>query len=331
MNSPASDPEEGAAVETTAVSVHRAFAYAVGAPGWGEWYAGFRLRAAGTVAALVVFFVWFTWALWRTSGAVTAMLASSLGNVRSIGPTPEIPGIELGISVLGLYVTWAWGVVSAVDCAVEARASSRVDPQRHGIWPLVLSWLSPGSGQIYEGRRGWGFALWGVWLAGLFLGLGAVADMAAGLKELLGGGAGLTEAPKIVAAVRALSLGTTLGTGQLLQLAVWTLAFLETCRFVRTAWGEPGSPRAYAVLLGAAWLCPGGAQMLQGREKAAVGVAALFVGSQVLLGLLLGADLLDASRVDTLMWVPTLVQWGALAEAPVRGGISPAGGPPDRS
>ena len=46
-----------------AVSVHRAFVYGACGPGFGEIYAGARLRGYATLLLFLAFTVWFTWSL----------------------------------------------------------------------------------------------------------------------------------------------------------------------------------------------------------------------------------------------------------------------------
>jgi len=81
-------------------------------------------------------------------------------------------------------------------------------------------------------------------------------------------------------------------------------------------WLQPSMACGIA-LFGLGWLCPGSGQLLQGRSRIGWAFVAVYVGSKLLIGLLLGRDFITVSTADTLAWLSVLVQWGAMIEAPL--------------
>jgi len=81
-----------------------------------------------------------------------------------------------------------------------------------------------------------------------------------------------------------------------------------------TRWSGP-SAAAATGLVGLNWLCPGAGQLLQARRKPGWIILAGYIGSRLLIGLLLGADLVSVTRADSLAWIPVILQWGSVAEA----------------
>jgi len=73
-----------------------------------------------------------------------------------------------------------------------------------------------------------------------------------------------------------------------------------------------------AALVGMGWLCPGSGQLLQRRDKFGWYLLAGYLGSKLLIGFLLGNDLITVSTADSLAWVPLIIQWAATLEAPIR-------------
>jgi hypothetical protein len=82
-------------------------------------------------------------------------------------------------------------------------------------------------------------------------------------------------------------------------------------------WTTPSAIYGLA-LAGLGWLCPGSGQLLQRRGKIGWYLLAGYLGSKLLIGFLLGNDLITVPTADGLAWIPLIVQWGAMFEAPVR-------------
>jgi hypothetical protein len=73
-----------------------------------------------------------------------------------------------------------------------------------------------------------------------------------------------------------------------------------------------------ASLFGIGWLCPGAGHLLQKRYTIGYCILAGYIGSKLLIGFLLGNDLLNIQKADTLAWISVLIQWSAMIEAPFR-------------
>jgi hypothetical protein len=79
-------------------------------------------------------------------------------------------------------------------------------------------------------------------------------------------------------------------------------------------WSTP-SVALGAALFGIGWLCPGAGQLLQKRYRIGYYILAGYIGSKLLIGFLLGNDLLTIQKADTLAWISVLIQWSAMIEA----------------
>jgi hypothetical protein len=84
-----------------------------------------------------------------------------------------------------------------------------------------------------------------------------------------------------------------------------------------TRWTTPSAVYGLA-LVGLGWLCPGSGQLLQRQDKTGWYLLAGYLGSKLLIGFLLGNDLIVVSTADGLAWIPVLIQWAAMLEAPIR-------------
>jgi len=87
-----------------------------------------------------------------------------------------------------------------------------------------------------------------------------------------------------------------------------------------TKWTNPSWVYG-AALFGLGWLCPGAGQLLQGRHRIGWGLWAAYFASKLLIVILLGGDVIAVATADTLAWLPLIVQWGAMIEAPVAMGL----------
>ena len=112
--------------------------------------------------------------------------------------------------------------------------------------------------------------------------------------------------------------------GKLFQIAVRYFALAATLAALRQGplktdrrWATPSA--VYGLALGGlGWLCPGSGQLLQRRDKIGWCLLAGYLGSKLLIGFLLGNDLIAVPTADGLAWIPLIVQWAALSEALIR-------------
>jgi hypothetical protein len=65
------------------------------------------------------------------------------------------------------------------------------------------------------------------------------------------------------------------------------------------------------------WLCPGSGQILQRRLKIGWYFLAVYLGSKLLIGFLLGHNFIAVQTADSLAWITVLIQWVAMFEAPI--------------
>ncbi|MBW2249669.1 MAG: hypothetical protein JRF60_03320, partial [Deltaproteobacteria bacterium] len=148
------------------VSVHRAFIYGASVPGFGEIYAGSRIRGFITAGVFIFFLVWFNWMVIDIIVRIMDLLFNRL-NQTGDSVLSDLPIFSLGISFLGMYYVWLWAMISSVDVAVKHRQKNETSPQESVAWGVAMSWFCPGAGQMYTGYRQFGYIL----LAGNILGI----------------------------------------------------------------------------------------------------------------------------------------------------------------
>jgi len=83
------------------VSAHRAFIYSACAPGWGDIYAGSRLRGYATLLIFLFCAAWFTWTMAQTLRTVVGQMFDSLEGITPF-ILPELPLVSLRISLSGI-------------------------------------------------------------------------------------------------------------------------------------------------------------------------------------------------------------------------------------
>jgi hypothetical protein len=304
------------------ISIHRAFIYSAGAPGWGDIYAGARLRGYATLFLFIFFAAGLTWRL--TQALITAV-GHIFDNLNGIAPSvmPPLPIASIGITFFGIYFTWLWAMLSAVDTATAQRQKDGCAAQISVGWALALSWFCPGSGQIYTAERRLGFILFGAYLLGILLLMPAYQQLYQSLSDLATTGQLPANNPyAIIGIVHELVVRVNYSFGKILQESIKYYALAATMAALKqgplhadTKWLHPSA--AYiAALLGIGWLCPGAGQLLQGRYRFGWGFFAGYFSSQFLIGLLLGESLITVETADTLVWLPVIVQWAAMIEAP---------------
>jgi len=312
----------GAPARKKSISVHRAFTYGASAPGWGEIYAGAYIRGIITASLFIFFLAWFSWALVDIAGQILTLFMDSLKGVRPF-MLPDLPFHYLGISFFGIYAVWSWAMISSVDVAIGYRQRSGEPPQTSVTWGVAISWVCPGSGQIYTGFRQIGYILFAGYLLGLLIILPTYMQMFNSFSMLAKSGKLSAQNPyAIIDIVKEHLISVNYSFGNLFQSIVKYFAIASTVADLKGGPLKPSpkwakSSMTYgAALFGIGWLCPGSGQLLQGRDTVGWYLFAGYVGSLILIGLLLGADLITAKNADTLAWVSVLVQWGAMIEGP---------------
>jgi hypothetical protein len=309
------------------VSVHRAFTYSACAPGWGDIYAGSRLRGYATLFVFLFCAVWFTWTL---TVVITTLVGQLFDSLEGIAPfvLPELPLVPLGISFFGIYFSWLWSLLSAVDTSTGRRRQDGFSAQASVAWALGLSWFCPGSGQIYTHDRRFGFILFGAYLLGFLLIVPAYQQLFVSLSDLAQSGQLSANNPlAIVGLVHGLMVRVDFSFGKVFQESIKYVAVAGTMAALRQGplqadrnWLTPSL--AYGTgLFGLGWLCPGAGQLLQGRNRTGWWFVAGYLGSKFLIVLLLGGDFISVETADTLTWLPVIGQWGAMIEAPVAMGL----------
>ena len=125
----------------------------------------------------------------------------------------------------------------------------------------------------------------------------------------------------IIDMIHGLITAVDFSIGNLLQLCVKNFALAGTLAALRQGfleddvrWTRPSAGYA-AALFGIGWLCPGAGQILQKRDKIGWYLLAVYIGSNVLIGLLLGRSFITVQLADTLAWIGVIIQWGAMFEA----------------
>ena len=79
------------------ISTHRAWVYGACAPGYGEIYAGARLRGYATLTLFVLFSAWFTWNLYVILRSIVGQIFDSLNGMTPV-VLPNLPVASLAAS-----------------------------------------------------------------------------------------------------------------------------------------------------------------------------------------------------------------------------------------
>ncbi|NNL42534.1 MAG: hypothetical protein HKO79_08560 [Desulfobacterales bacterium] len=303
------------------VSVHRAFIYGASAPGFGEIYAGSRIRGFITAGVFIIFLVWFNWIVIEIMVQMMDLLFGRLYQNRG-SVLSDLPIFSLGISFLGMYYVWLWAMISSVDVAVTHRSRSETSPQKSVPWGVAMSWFCPGAGQIYSGYRPLGYILFAGNILGILFIIPAYTQLFTSISLLVKNQQLSASNPyTLINIIREHLIILDYSFGNLAQRAVryFAIAFAVSDLIHGTIdsenkWTKPSA--AYGIgLFAAGWLCPGSGQLLQKRDKAGWYFFAGYVSSMVLIGLLIKAGFISAIKANTLSWIPVLIQWGGMIEA----------------
>jgi TM2 domain-containing membrane protein YozV len=303
------------------VSVHRAFIYGASAPGFGEIYAGSRIRGFITAGVFIFFLVWFNWIVIDIMVRIMDLLFHRL-NQGGDSVLSDLPIFSLGISFLGMYYIWLWAMISSVDVAVKHRQKNESSPQGSVPWGVAMSWFCPGAGQMYTGYRQFGYILFIGNLLGILLIIPAYMQLFTSISLLVKNEQLSASNPyALINIIREHMIILDYSFGNLAQKTVRYFAIAGTISGLMhgplhsdSKWTEPSA--AYGIgLFAAGWLCPGSGQLLQKRDKAGWYFFAGYVSSIVLIGFLIKTGFISAINANTLSWISVLIQWSAMIEA----------------
>ena len=305
-------------------SVHRAFIYSASAPGAGHVYAGSRLWG---YTVLILFIGLCGWLLWILATWLAAAVDALFGHMDALGGSPAIPpmpAVTLGVAFLVLFLIWYGAMLSAVDVSIRRRRNQGSPPQASVAWALAMSWLCPGAGQVYTGRRNSGLILLMAYIMGMLITVFAYRDLFYGLSGIVSGGQpGAGSIQEIARQIHILLRKVDFSFGALLQHAVKWYAIANTMEILRQ--GPLRIDRRWLTrsfgyglaLFGIGWLCPGAGQLLQGRHRAGWLFLSGYVAFTVAIGLSAGSGVISVPTADHLEWLSVLVQWAAALEAPL--------------
>jgi len=234
----------------------------------------------------------------------------------------DLPIFSLGISFLGMYFIWLWAMISSVDVEVMHRQKKESSPQGSVPWRVAMSWFCPGAGQMYTGYRQFGYILLAGNLLGILLIIPAYTQLFTSISLLVKNEQFSASNPyALINIIREHLIILDYSFGNLIQETVRYFAIAGTISGLMHGslhsddkWIKPSA--AYGIgLFAAGWLCPGSGQLLQKRDKAGWYFFAGYVGSILLIGLLIKTGFISAINADTLAWISVLIQWGAMIEA----------------
>ena len=305
------------------ISAHRAFVYGACAPGWGEIYAGERVRGCLTASLFIFFGIWFSWTVVKIMGSMVDRLFDRLDGISPV-TQQDSSLLFLGISFLGIYCIWLWALISSTDAAIEHRRRNGESLQASVAWSVTISWFCPGAGQVYTGSRRFGYILFAGYILGIILIVPAYIQLFQKLSSLVKSGQLSPGNPyALIDMIHGLIASVDYSFGKLFQLSIKNFALAGSLAALRQGflegdarWSKPSTGYT-AALFGIGWLCPGAGQILQKRDKLGWYLLAAYIGSNVLIGLLLGRGFVTVQLADTLAWIGVMVQWGAMLEAPI--------------
>jgi len=305
------------------VSVHRAVVYSACAPGWGDIYAGSRFKGYATLSVFLICVAWAIWTMALTARTVVGQLFDSLEGITPF-VMPDLPTVELAISVAGIYFTWLWSMLSAADTATAKSRKTGVSAQASVGWAVAMSWFCPGSGLVYADDRRFGFMVFGAYVLGCVLIVPAYQQLFLGLHELVKSGQLSPNNPlAVIGFVHELIVRLDYSFGKIFQestkyyaVAASLAALKQGPLLTDTRWLTP-APGYGLALVGLGWLCPGSGQLLQGRNRIGWSFLTGFCGSQFLIVPLLGGGVIGIETAEQLGWLAVIVQWSAMIEAPV--------------
>ncbi len=311
---------EDTPVEET--SAHRAFLYSMAMPGWGEKYAG-ALRRASITGMLLTFCIFLLfYSFFDFFAGVANVLTSVAKGISANKLTQRASSVQssvvvLLIAIVGIYFVWLWGIISSVEMSRAKRIADGGKAQKHPIWPLVMSYFCPGSGHIYMGDNSWGYCLFALAILGILLIVPSGLEFMEHVQALGAKGMG----PKaMLLEARNLQALLTFGIGTLIGLAIQGLAIAETAALVHKHFDSHfphKRPLRWFTQVLINYFCPGAGHIISGRVLFGFKVVYAYIGSHLLIGLLLGMEFISPAQANDFAWLPTLLRWAAVVEAPL--------------
>lgn len=316
-NSLSADEQE----QNHTVSVHRAFIYAALAPGFGEWYAGARIRGA---AICTVFLAVFIWGCWLLTITIIALMDLALGK-----PLQDpLPLVGLGTSFFLAVALWFWGMAGAVHAAVRTRQQSGAPPQIHPAWGVAMSWLCPGAGQLSLNRLPMGFILLGLYVLVFPTLVPAMAGLRGVLDNAMASAGQFLQRPDLVMHLaRDISVHIELSFPSLAQDGIKAAAIALYCATLGPLPGALGSRLAMegqrwtasplargAGLIVLGWLCPGAPQLLQGREPLGWSLLGTYLVVRATGGVLLVQGVVQANEASRIASLASFVLVASIVE-----------------
>jgi len=237
---------------------------------------------------------------------------------------PQMSFTAVAVSFFGIYFTWLWAMLSSVEASVSSRRQAGEEAQANVWWAAAIAWFCPGAGQIYTAERRFGFILFGAYLLAILLIVPAYLELFQSLSGLVKSGQLSVHDPfALVRIVHELITRVNYSFGKLFQDVVKYFSLAAALATLKqgplktdTKWLRPSIGYG-AALLGLGWLCPGSGQLLQGRSRLGWGFFAVYFAGKLLIGILLGRNLIAVPTADALAWGSIIVQWAAMIEAPL--------------
>lgn len=307
------------------VSAHRAIVYAAGLPGWGEMYARAWWQGALTLLAFLGFLAWFCWLAWQSAQLLAQWTGGGL----------DFPVRELGLAFLGMLCAWFWGIFNAARTAQLARLQEGQTPQCSPAWAALMSWLCPGSGLGYAGRHLFGALFLGLHVCGLALMAPVFGEFGRGVGRLLSPeNHSLIQNPiavvgivkelffKLENSLPAVFLAATkmLAITLAVDLVARQRAEQESFIFLdpenKPRWYESKEVRAMGLFI-LGWFAPGAGQLLLGRAYGWYFLSGV-AGLQLVVAVLLRHELIGIPLAGGLLWLPGLIRFAAMLEAPIQ-------------
>jgi hypothetical protein len=306
------------------VSVHRAFMYSAGMPGWGEFYAGRRLQGLLTGFLFLGGLAWFGLSFFSFAGGLMDHFMVRLEGGTHIHAL-NLPITSLAASFAIVYLLWLWAVIAAVDAAYSYRQRHGLPAQAGVAWAVAISWCCPGAGNVYTGSKRYGLMLFAASVIGLFVLVPAYLQLFNGLSELVRSGRLSPANPyPIIDSVHAMMVRLNFSYGKLYQSAIKLIAIGASVADLSrgplkfdTRWVRASLPYGLSLLF-LGWLCPGSGQLLQKRTTLGWSILAAYIGTLCLTGFLLGHDLIGTVAAERLEWIAVCIQWGSMLEAVLR-------------
>ena len=264
---------------------HLAFLYSLAMPGFGEYRLGARFRGLLLMALVLLFFGWFCWLLVDIINSLFALEAPEMSLY-----------LQMAGSLTGILFIWYWGMIAAVDVAVQ-RGLRRPD-EHSAFWAVLMSWLCPGSGQVYTGSRGFGFGLFACYLATTLLLFPAYKHEIDVIRSLLSPTTMQFSPYTALTVIQEASFRLDYGPAQLAVMAVESASMILAAVAMRPTWyasfqkarlrrlqrdpdgkapsdrnlpfAERTEARVLSILV-LGWLCPGSGQLLLKQTVLPVG------------------------------------------------------------